>query len=69
MLASSSKFYIVSTVLFSKHGGANVGVKNYASQFSMFVPTNINLKMANGNMGHDQVIGIVLYLFPNLSII
>ena len=27
------------------------------------------MKLANGNMGHDQVIGIILFRFPNFPII
>ena len=44
-------------------------VKNCMSHFSMFVPTKATVKLANGNTGHDQVIGIILCRFPNCSII
>ena len=50
-------------MLFHTYGGANIGVKNCMSQFYMFVPTKSNVKLANENMGHEQVIGIVL-CFP-----
>ena len=65
MVAHPSKFHTVSTVLFHKYGGANVAVTNFMSQFSMFIQTKANVKLANGNMGCAQVIGIVLYFFPN----
>ena len=61
--------YTVSTVLFHKDGGANFGVKNCMSHFSMFVPTKANMKLANGNTGHTQGIGIILRSFPNFPII
>ena len=37
--------------------------------FSMFVPTNATVKMANGNTGHAQGIGIILCRFLNCSVI
>ena len=64
-----SKFYTVSTLLFHKYGGANVAVTNSISHFSMFVTTKATVKLANGNTGHAQEIGIILYRFPNCSII
>ena len=69
VVAPPTKFYTVSTVLFHKYGGANVSVKNCMSHFSMFVPTNATVKLANGITGHAQGIGIILCLFPNCSII
>ena len=39
------------------------------SHFSMFFPTKDTVKLANGNTVHDQVIGIILCLFPKLPII
>ena len=69
MVAPTSKFYTVSTVLFHKDGGANVSVTNFMSHFSMFVPTKATVKLANGNTGHAQGIGIVLCRFPNCLII
>ena len=69
MVAPSSKLYTVSTVLFHEKRGANVAVTNCMSNFYMFVSTKATVKMANGNMGYDQGIGIILYLFPNSSII
>ena len=69
MVAPTSKFYTVSTVLVHKYGGANAAVTNLMSHFSMLVPTKATVKLANGNTGHDQVIGIVLCRFPNFSII
>ena len=35
----------------------------------MFVTTKATVKLATGNTGHDQVIGIILFIFPNCSII
>ena len=35
----------------------------------MFVPTKVTVKLANGNTGHAQGIGIILCRFPNCSII
>ena len=69
MVTPLSKFYTVSTVLFHKYGGVNVAVKNFMSHFYMFVPTKANVKLANGNTGHAQVIGIILCRFPNCLII
>ena len=65
MVAPPSKFYIVSTVLFHKYGGANVAVTNGMSHFSIFVPTKATMKLANENTGHAQGIGIIIYIFPN----
>ena len=45
--------------MFYKDGGENVDVKNCMSLFSMSVPTKATVKLANGNMGHAQVIGII----------
>ena len=69
MVAPTSKFYTVSTVLFHKYGGANVAVTDCMSHFYMFVPTKVTVKLANGNTGHAQGIGIILCRFPNCSII
>ena len=69
MVNPSSKLYIVSTVLFHKYREVNVAVTNCMSQFSMFVPTKATMKLANGNTGHAQGIGIILYNFPICSII
>ena len=35
----------------------------------MFVSTKSNVELANGNMGHAQIIGIILCRFPNCPII
>ena len=35
----------------------------------MFVPTKTTVKLSNGNTGHAKVIGVILYRFPNYSII
>ena len=56
-------------MLFHKDGKVNVGVTDYVSHFYMFVPTKGNIKLANGNTAHSQVIGIILCSFPNLHII
>ena len=69
MVAPPSKFYTVSTALFHKYGGANVAVTNCMSHFSMFVSTKATVKLANGNTGHAQGIGIILCRFPNFLII
>ena len=68
MVAPPSEFYKVSTVLFHKEGGVNVAFTNCMSHFSMFVPTKVNVKLANGKMGHSQGIGIILCRFPNCLI-
>ena len=54
MVASSSKFDILSTVLFHKIGIENIAVTNCMSQFFMFVPTKAGVKLANGNKEHAQ---------------
>ena len=69
VVAPPSKFYILSTVLFHKNGGANVGVTNFISHFSMLLPTKANVKLDNENTGNDQVIGIILCHFTNWPII
>ena len=69
MVAPSSKLNTVSTVLFHKDVGANAAVTNCMSHFFMFVPTKATVKLTNGSMGHAQGIGIILYSFPNCSII
>ena len=61
--APPSEFNTVSTVLFHKYGGKNIAVTNCMSQFYMFVLTNTTVKLANGNTGHAQGIGIILCLF------
>ena len=63
MVATSSILYTVSFVLFHKYIGENVAFTNYMSHFSIFVPTKYYLKLANGNMVHAQVIGIILCHF------
>ena len=35
----------------------------------MFPPTKATAKLANGNTGHSQLIGIILFRFPNCKII
>ena len=69
MVTPFSKFYTVSTVLFHKDEEANVAVTNGMSHFYMNVPTKATVKLANGNTGHAQGIGIILCRFPNFSII
>ena len=69
LVAPSSKFYTVSNVLFHKDEGANVTVTNCMSNISMFFSTKSTVKLANGNTGHDKVIGAILCHFPNWSII
>ena len=61
--------YTVSTVLFHKYVGAKFSVANCMSHFNMLVPTKANVKLANGNTGHAQLIGVILCHFPNCSII
>ena len=56
-------------MLFHKYVGENVEVTNFMSHFSMFVPTKSDVKLDNGNMGHAQVIGIILCHFTNCPII
>ena len=49
--------------------GENVAVTNCMSHFYMFVQTKSDVKLANANMGHAQVISIVLCNFTNCTII
>ena len=65
MVSTISKYFTVSTMLFHKYGGSNIGVTNCMPQFYMFVPINANAKMSNGNTGNAVVIGIILCYFPN----
>ena len=69
VVAPTSKFYTVSTVLFHKYGGANFAFTNGMLYFYMFVPTKATLKLANGSTGHAQGIDIILRHFPKCSII
>ena len=69
VVAPPSWFHTVSTVLFHNDGEANVTVTNSMSHFSMSVPTKATVKLANGNTGHDQLIGIILCCFPNCSVV
>ena len=69
MVSPSSILYTVSIVFFHKYVGENVEVTNFMSHFSMFVPTKSDVKLDNGNMGHAQVIGIILCHFTNFTII
>ena len=69
MFEPPSKFYTVSTVLFHKDVGANVAFTNFMTHFSLFLPTNANVKLANGYTGNAYGIGIILCHFPNCSII
>ena len=54
---------------FHKYARENVAVTNCISHFSIFVPTKSDVKLANGNKGHAQVIGIILCHFTNFPII
>ena len=47
----------------------NVAVTNCMSKISMFVSTKSTVKLANGNIGHAQGIGIIICCFLNCSII
>ena len=69
VVAPPSKFHTVYIVLFHKYGGSNVAVTYCMSHFSMFLPTKATVKLANGNKGNDQGIGIMLCWFHNCSII
>ena len=69
VISTSSKSYTVSTMLFYKHVGDNVWVKNPISLFSMYVPTKANVKLANGNKGMAQVAVIILCNCTNFPII
>ena len=69
VVAPTSNFYTLSTVLFHKDVEANVAVTNCMSHFSMFVPTKATVKLDNGNTVHAQGIGIILCRFPNCLII
>ena len=56
-------------MLFHKYGGANVTVTDCMSHFSMFGPNKNTVKLANGNTGHAEGIGIILCRFPYCLII
>ena len=60
VVATSSKSYTVPSMLFHKYGQANVPVKKIISHFYMLVPTKSDVKLAKGNMGLAQGIGIIL---------
>ena len=49
--------------MFHKDGGSNFGVVNCMYHFSMFIPTKYNVKLANVNMVHDQVIDFFCVAF------
>ena len=42
---------------------------NFMPHFYMFVQTNANVKLSNGNTGHAQGIGIILCNFTNCTVI
>ena len=69
IVAHSSKFYTVSTVLFHKYGGSNVSVTNCMSHFSKLSPIKATVKLANIKTGHDQGIGIILCRYSECPII
>ena len=69
LVAPYSKLHTLLTELFHKGVGDNVKITNCMSYFSIFVPTKTNVKLANGNMWHAQVIGIILCYFTNCPII
>ena len=69
MVAPSSEFYTVSNFLLHKDVKANFSIANCMSQFSVFLPTKTTVKLANENMVHAQVIGIIVCHFPNFPII
>ena len=62
-------FYTVPTVFFHKYRGSNNRVTNFIPHFYLFIPTHANLKLANGKIGNDQGIGVVLYHFKNCPVI
>ena len=69
VVAHSSNFNTVSTLLSHNDGGVNFSVTDFMSHFSMFVPTKATVKFDNVNTGHAQFIWIVLCNFPNFPII
>ena len=64
-MAPSLKSYTVSTMLFQKYGGENIGVANYLSGFLLLLLDRVNIKLNDGNMGHIQGIGIILSQYSN----
>ena len=56
-------------MLIHKYREANIAVTNCISDFYIFVPTKVTLKLANRNTVHAQVIEIILCPFPNYFII
>ena len=69
MVTPSSIIYTVYIVLFHKYVGDNVTVTNCMPHFFMLVTTKSDVELDNGNMGHAQVIGIILCHFTNCPII
>ena len=69
VVAPTSIFYTLYTVLFHKYWGANVTLTNCISNFSIFFPTKATVKLDNGNAEFSQGIRIILIWFPNCSII
>ena len=69
VVATFSKVYTVSPVLFHKYVGSNVDVTNCMSRFSMFVPTKATVKLANRKTGHAQGISIIICCFLTCTII
>ena len=69
VVAPSSSIYTVSTVLSHKYGGANFSVTNFMSWFSMVFLTKATVELANENMGHAQIISIIIWHFTNCIII
>ena len=61
--------YFFSTMLFHKDGGSKVSVTNCMSpHISMFVPIKSTRNLANVNMGHAQVIGVILCNLLNFQL-
>ena len=69
VVSPSSILYTVSALFFRKCVGSNFWVIDYMSHFYMLVPTKSKVKLYNGNMRHAQLIGIILFIFPNCPII
>ena len=66
MVAPTSRLYAVSYMVFHNNGEANFSVTNCMSHFYMYVPTEATVNLANGIMGHSQVIRIIFCSFPIL---
>ena len=65
VVALSSNFYTVSTMLFHKYVVSNDGVMNWMLQFFMFISTKASMRLSNVNMVHAWGIRNILCFYLN----